>query len=495
MSGILEETNCILGGKPCEENKLCLPITYDLSGKEEKDQKGICVDFQQLPENEVGSFKTDIRRVTHKGKKLIIFKFEDTENFSNAFYHDIEHEINIQNKINDKTDGVYAPKILSINRYKEDDKYCMIIVSESAADNNYIPLNTYSLSDYIRIPTVYPCVDNNCSNKLFLYFQIMNEIQDIYQASQGDKTYTHYSNDELKYYATFFNPENSKSCLEQWYIRVREIIDVLFISIHQLHKNNVFHHDLSESNIWVDENSKKSGKFNFKFIDFGVSSNFKENYTTAKKFKDFKEMFEKFTHFGEDPWMKYFDDTQQLPERYTHEYMDDIKKQETKVQNELNQSAKEKDFKFSPEVLKILMLTELTLPVTLPYEHPLELAYNDIQFLNQTINRNFIDIISSLRFKSELNIINQLSKRMRKEKERKGKMASYEHDLAHINPSKKNSVKAKIQEFKELYYPEGKSLEKIFDEIYDEVVLVYKNFLAEKYTDVIRNWQGESEMM
>lgn len=148
---------------------------------------------------------------------------------------------------------------------------------------------------------------------------------------------------DIKPYSDFFFGGKLEENLEKWYNKCDDFFKCFFKELHKLHKIDVFHHDLSGQNVWYKKEKKS---YKFKFIDFGLSTTYKETYVETEEYKKFFESIsieknKQKSNFG--GFMDYFESHQKVSEEYNQNLYPEI-------------STKNK------ENLKSMMLAELSVP-------------------------------------------------------------------------------------------------------------------------------------
>jgi hypothetical protein len=212
-------------------------------------------------------------------KKFKFYKFDGEEEKN---LQDLDNEIQFYDKVY-KHYPKLVPAIVSCIFFKNGNNLIVQVITESAHNDGFGTLGDYIDDGYldlrfkqIDIPGV-PEDEN-----LKKYFKIM--------ANKNPKI----KRLNLDFYSAFLNPKYLKENLNKWYAKTKHFFIPFFRSLHKLHKIDVFHHDLHAKNIWVKK--KFFGKYEFKFIDFGRSSNLKESLEITFPAKLYKSTLHKLQH-------------------------------------------------------------------------------------------------------------------------------------------------------------------------------------------------------
>jgi serine/threonine protein kinase len=268
----------------------------------------------------------------------------------------------------------------------------------------------------------YPCPYNE-HNEL-----IKTILEKIYENNKEDFE----MNKIIDYYSKLLNPQHLRKCLEEWYdgnqndIKPsKDFFNDFFISLHELHKNDVFHHDLHDENVWYCEE-----KNIFRFIDFGLSAGMYE--TLYGNPKEEERHYSQFGTSSEEPdFMEYF---KSVPDKKFN--IDSICEKKYLDEHLKSTYHKIKGYNTEPfnrDELRILMMVELSKPLNnfTPIEYLISFQLFNISIMH--------DIISTL---------------------------VHDRYILKNSSTKWNDIQDKIH----------------------EIYKIYINFLADKYADAITNY-------
>lgn len=348
---------------------LCVPLDdNNIESKLEQELvqtiKPECKCTNILQSFEAGSFKNNISLVQLNNNKRIVVVYKQ-KNFDDNKKKDIMKESRIQKKVYNEAGPQYAPNVYRLDYYSTDEGEEIFLMTGYAGDNDYKQLQ--NIEKIINFMEVYPCVDNLCDKNIYSFFE---EVLPLYKKTMfSDESILDEDDIKLcKYYATLFNSHNYENCLEQWYMRCRHFFEPFFRDLHELHKIDVFHHDLRSENIWFKKNDTG---YHFKFIDFGISTSLQESLNKSS----FGETFVKIETKGSS-----------LPSSIDFSTKPEITTSTETILHEM------KTKNFSEQTLKDLIMVEMTRPQTMPHAEQNSDKYREFTFFNDSIFDNITDI-------------------------------------------------------------------------------------------------------
>ena len=216
-----------------------------------------------------------------------------------------------------------APEVLYGVFYLCNNEHKVIFISKNAIDGGYKQLKKIYSKDN------YGIYYYDFFNTLRTLYGIVTKDQHLLKHYNGSYT-NDYREWRKKTYLYSFN--NSFICdLEGWYTNSKEIIEPIFKSLHCLHKNDIYHHDISKENVFYNEENKS-----VKFIDFGLATNQEK---TFEKYKNIQYSLDRL-------WWSY------IKKWVNENYKIDLSKNKIKFSDP-----------FTKKDLHFMMLTELTNPV------------------------------------------------------------------------------------------------------------------------------------
>lgn len=390
----------------CNENQVCIPSSlkeWDRNKPELKEK--IQCDCKEIMERfKSGSFKDDIYliKMEDSDRVVVVYNFTpDNEFGKDNKIKDIIREARFQKHVHVKLGKDYAPDVYNVEYYKDaDGKEKILVITGYAADNGYRQYSGEELQEILNFMDIYTCVDNTTNEELYNYLTKATKIyasihmepekpkqkvrkntlekiqnkpkQEVYELDESDK-------EEAQYYATLLNPENLKNCLKQWFMRCKHFLNPFFCALHELHRINVFHHDLKVENVWIKEDDEG---YHFKFIDFGISTTLKESVKKVNSFGEVENntlVFKNLKNPEENlsDVMDYFDGVYQESER---------EKEYKKIEQDFKQE------NYTKELLKNLMMNEMNRPLTLPLSEQIIENYNDFYFFNEEITGSIFEL-------------------------------------------------------------------------------------------------------
>ena len=441
--------NCKCLCVPSDDENILTKLKSMPLQKEEKRPKCECKNI--IKSFKAGSFKNNISLVKLKKNNRIIVVFKKKK-FDNKNIHDIMKETQIQKKVHDEAGSQYAPDVYRLDYYSTGKGEEIFLMTGYAGDNGYKQLQ--DTEKIVNFMEVYPCVDNSFNGELYYYFtlalpvykKLLNEEEEEDLRSrrrirkEEEEEEEQLDEDDIKlckYYATLFNPANYKNCLEQWYMRCEHFFVPFFRDLHELHKIDVFHHDLRSDNIWY---KKDNTGYHFKFIDFGISTSLEDSLILNLP----------NVSFGSSTLVR-TDKTSQKELIIDFSEKETIQDRKDTIMNEM------KSDEFSEQTLKDLMMVEMTSPQTLPLSEQDIDKYREFTFFNEDIFNNFIDVF-------DMQMINKFQN-TRTEEQRKEERKK---------PTKDRNIDARNM-FRFIFKYKSK------------VINTFTEFIAEKYSETIMN--------
>ena len=390
-------SKCTMNINTCTQEKTCVPQEEKFIKSLEKKEapEGTCEQYKSLNK---GSFKSNVKFIKTKEKILILF--QQTE-IKKSMKYDIMKEALIQKEVHDKAGSQYAPDVYRLDYYSTCKGEEISLLTGYAGDDGYKQLK--DIKELVNFMEVYPCVDNSCNDEIYEFFFKGNNEFNNFMNDQLGTTDTNYrfTKDQMRYYATLFNPKNYKNCLEQWYMRCEHFFVSFFRDLHELHKIDVFHHDLKRENVWYKEDDTG---YHFKFIDFGISTSLEETIFDNIERKDIiieepeqdqdqdqdqeqepvKRKTRKSTANSKASWIYTGGEDKKTEQKtfftFDPPYLATIWVRKDTIMNEMKSGG------FSKQTLKDLMMVELTKPNTTPQSASDKEAYIDFVFFNYSID-------------------------------------------------------------------------------------------------------------
>lgn len=272
----MEPEKCLIIGNYCNKNQIiCLPDIEKLEKTpyiEETvndnflEENGYCYKF--VEKNEEGALKVIIV-FEHKDKKYVYFHKSQIGNFMFLkIFSDIKDEVLIQNSVYNINKKL-APRVLYFNNFKTHNNprtHEIIVISEYAGDDDYEFMGNPDYEDpLLNEYNIYQTLHLKCPLEIF-DINIFNVLTEYYNSIEQPK-----SPKLIKYFSNFCHPYVFRENLEYWYnsTYTKFLLKHIFISLHKLHRINIFHHDLHKGNIWIKDIDDDMSEI--KFIDFGVS--------------------------------------------------------------------------------------------------------------------------------------------------------------------------------------------------------------------------------